>query len=317
MLASILNNVMSVSQLEMLGTFAGFLVTFLLLAKKFSFLPHDQGREFAINGELSRGKLRGVGLIIVCGFIVVSLILGKLSLENLIFTVLLFLIMLSGYLDDASKNPWSDYKKGAIDLAISIAYMVTFVIYNPTDVQIFSLTITLPKVVYVILGIILIWVSINVVNCSDGIDGLCATLTIMSVGSYIVFFGDNLMEYRGFSMILLGCIFAYLYFNTLPSSMLMGDAGSRAFGFFLAVIAMKSGHPFSFLVFALVMIIDGGLGLCKVFLLRFLKIHILTNTRTPIHDHMRKNIGWKDQHVVTRFALFQVIASCALGIFLK
>lgn len=316
MLTSILNSVMSVSQIEMLGTLVGFVLTFFLLSRRFSFLPHDQGREFAINGALSRGKLRGVGLIIVCGYIVVALIFGSLSLENLIFTVLLFLIMLSGYLDDASKNPWSDYKKGAIDLAISIAYMITFVIYNPTDVQIFSYTINLPKAVYVILGIILIWVSINVVNCSDGIDGLCATLTIMSIGSYVVFFGDNLMEYKGLSMILLGCTFAYLYFNTLPSSMLMGDAGSRAFGFFLAIIAMKSGHPFSFLVFALVMIIDGGLGLCKVFLLRFLKIHILKNTRTPIHDHMRKNLGWADQHVVTRFALLQVIASCALGIFL-
>lgn len=308
---------MGISQIAMLGTLAGCVLTFVLLSMKFGFLPHDQGREFAINGELSRGKLRGVGLIIVCGFIIISLILGKMSFENVIFLVLLFLIMLSGYLDDASKIPWSDYKKGAIDLVISIAYMLTFVKYNSTEVHIFGLSFVLPAVVYVILGIILIWVSINVVNCSDGIDGLCATLTIMSVGSYVVFFGDQLGDYKGLSMILLGCIFAYLYFNTLPSSMLMGDAGSRAFGFFLAVIAMKSGHPFSFLVFALVMILDGGLGLAKVFLLRFLKIHILKNTRTPIHDHMRKNLGWADQHVVTRFALFQVIASCALGIFLK
>ncbi len=305
------------SQIEMLGTFAGCVLTFILLSARFGFLPHDQGREFAINGELSRGKLRGVGLIVVCGYIVAALIFGTFSIENCIFTGLLFLVMLSGYLDDAAETPWSDYKKGAIDLVISIAYMITFVKYNSTEIHFFNLSFELPAVVYVILGIILIWVSINVVNCSDGIDGLCATLTIMSLGSFVVFFGEELGAYKGLTLIFLGCIFAYLYFNTKPSSMLMGDAGSRAFGFFLAVVAMKSGHPFAFVAFALVMIIDGGLGLAKVFLLRFLKIHILKNTRTPIHDHMRKNKEWDDQHVVTRFALFQIVISCLLGIFLR
>ena len=33
----------------------------------------------------------------------------------------------------------------------------------------------IPKAVYIILGIVLIWISINVTNCSDGVDGLCAS----------------------------------------------------------------------------------------------------------------------------------------------
>ena len=36
--------------------------------------------------------------------------------EYIIYCILLFAMMLSGYLDDAAKTPWSDYKKGAIDL---------------------------------------------------------------------------------------------------------------------------------------------------------------------------------------------------------
>ena len=74
----------------------------------------------------------------------------------------------------------------------------------------------------------------------------------------------------------------------------MGDAGSRALGFFIAVLAMKSGHPLIYILLALVLIIDGGLGLVKIFLLRFLKIHVLKNTLTPIHDHVRKNKDWSD-----------------------
>ena len=91
--------------------------------------------------------------------------------------------------------------------------------------------------------------------------------------------------------------------------MLMGDAGSRTLGFFLAVISMKSGHPFAFIPLVLVMILDGGLGLVKVFLLRFLKISILRDTRTPLHDEMRKNRGWSDTQVVFRFCIMQVIIS--------
>ena len=57
--------------------------------------------------------------------------------------------------------------------------------------------------------------------------------------------------------------------------MLMGDAGSRALGFYIAVIALKSTHPFIYILLAAVMIVDGGIGLVKIALKRFLKISIL------------------------------------------
>ena len=45
----------------------------------------------------------------------------------------------------------------------------------------------------------------------------------------------------------------------------------------------------------------------KIFLLRFLKIAILKNTRTPLHDHARKGKGWSDTQVVFRFAIIQIL----------
>lgn len=93
--------------------------------------------------------------------------------------------------------------------------------------------------------------------------------------------------------------------------MLMGDAGSRALGFYLAVIDLKSQHPFSYLLLAGMLIIDGGLGLVKIFLKRFLKISILKNTRTPIHDHMRIKFKWSDTQVVVRFLIIQVLLGLA------
>ena len=59
-------------------------------------------------------------------------------------------------------------------------------------------------------------------------------------------------------------------------------------------------------------ILDGGLGLLKVALLRFLKIHILRNVRTPLHDYVRKGKGWSNTQTVFRFAIIQIVISVAV-----
>ena len=108
------------------------------------------------------------------------------------------------------------------------------------------------------------------------------------------------------------CLLGYLWYNATPSKLLMGDAGSRAMGIFIAIAALKCKSPFIYILAALVLIIDGGLGLVKVSLLRFLKIHILKNTTTPIHDHVRKKLGWSNAQVVFRFAIIQIVVSLAV-----
>ena len=57
------------NQVIMIGMLVAFVLTFLCLRFPFSFLPKDQGREYAINGALSKGKIRGVGLILTAVFI--------------------------------------------------------------------------------------------------------------------------------------------------------------------------------------------------------------------------------------------------------
>ncbi|MBO7401864.1 MAG: phospho-N-acetylmuramoyl-pentapeptide-transferase, partial [Lachnospiraceae bacterium] len=54
-----------------------------------------------------------------------------------------------------------------------------------------------------------------------------------------------------------------------------------------------------------VFILDGGLGIIKVSLLRFLKISIMKNIRTPLHDHFRQNKDWSDTQTVFRFTVVQ------------
>lgn len=311
----ILSEFMSSAQITMAGVMVAFLLTFIMLKIPFKFLPADQGRAFAVNGELSKGKTRGVGLIFVFCFVVCGILFLPITMEFLIYAILIMAICLSGYLDDASDQPWSDYKKGLIDLVLSIVTMWTFVNHNPTTIMIGRHAFELPVAVYFILGIILIWVSINVTNCSDGVDGLCANISIVTMASFAIIFPSELSDYGSLCFIFIAVLMAYLYFNSSPSTMLMGDAGSRALGFFIALIAMKCQHPLIYLLLALMLIIDGGIGLVKIFLLRFLKIAILKNTRTPLHDQARKVNGWSDSQVVFRFTLQQIIFS-AIAFFL-
>lgn len=306
---NILSGCLNPNQITMIGILAAFLLTFICLKFPFPFLPVDQGREFAVNGALSKGKTRGVGLTFVIVFIICSLLFMPITREFIIYCILLFAIMLSGYFDDAAETPWQDYKKGAIDLILSIVTMWTFLNFNESVIHIGKNVITLPMPVYFVLGIILIWVSINVTNCTDGVDGLSGSLCCVVISAFTVIFANELGYYVIADFIFVATLLAYLYFNSNPSSMLMGDAGSRALGFYIAIIAMKTGHPISYILLAIVLIIDGGLGLVKIFLKRFLKISILVNTRTPLHDHARKNKGWSDTQVVFRFIIMQIVAA--------
>ena len=294
----------------------GFLLAFALTALMDSVfrekLPQDHGRAFAVNGELSKGKARGSGLIFVLCIALVTLAVVPLRTEYIIYTVLLIASMLSGYFDDASEVAWNEYKKGLIDLVIAIVAGVTYLNFNSTAVHFLNWSFAIPYPLYLVLIVVLIWASINVVNCTDGVDGLSASLAVVSIGTFLLAYGKELGDYATAAIVFSGALLAYLWMNAKPSTLLMGDAGSRAMGFFLAVLALKSGHPFSFLLAALVFIVDGSLGILKISFKRFLHISILKNTLTPLHDHVRKRMGWSDEQVEARWLILQAVASAWL-----
>ena len=313
MINNVLNNIQVTS---FLGIMAAFLFTCLFINLFYSKLPTDQGRDFAHDGKLSAGKPRGAGFVFIVVFIGVSILFGKVETENIIYLILVFAAMLTGFLDDCSKAPWGEFKKGILDLAIAVMLAITVINFNGTTIKLISLdmTITLPPVLYGILAVILVWVSINVTNCADGVDGLSGTLTITTLMTlYVVMELINVATDFSYNILLfVVCILGYLWFNATPSKLMMGDAGSRAMGLFIAIAALKSGSPVLYIPAAIVLILAGGLGLVKVALLRFLKIHILKNTRTPLHDHVRKVKGWSNTQAVFRFVIIQIVVSIAV-----
>ena len=298
------------------GTMLAFAATCFLLHKAKDFLPQDQGREYAHDGKLSAGKPRGAGFVFILVFAAAYLLFGRLDIERLIYIVLVIACMLTGYLDDCAKSPWGEYKKGLLDLMLAVMMAVTYINFNGTQLSIPSIgfEMQLHPLLYGFLIVVLVWASINVTNCADGVDGLSGTLTIITLATIYFMIemqgGDADFSYA--ILVFIVCILGYLWYNATPSRMLMGDAGSRAMGIFIAMAILKTENPIMYIPVAFVLIMDGGLGLVKVALLRFLKIRIFANTRLPLHDHVRKNLGWSNTQTVFRFSIIQLIISIAV-----
>ena len=308
MLQLIFNN-LKPEILTLVGILFAFCFTCFALAKWSKYLPKDLGRDFAHDGKLSAGKPRGAGFVFIIVFVLCAILFGQYHNEFLIYAILVAAAMMTGFLDDCSRMPWGGLKKGLLDFAIAIMVAITFLNFNTNTVEVISLgmNLTIPTILFAILTIILVWTSINVTNCTDGVDGLSATLTIVTLGTI---FGINQIkginaEFNYVILLFVVCLLGYLWFNATPSKLMMGDAGSRAMGLFISIAILKTNSPFLYIPVAFMLIIDGGLGLAKVALLKFFKIRILKNVRTPIHDQVRKVMGWSNTQAVFRFAIIQ------------
>lgn len=314
MLSSLFEGNMSL--VATVGILFAFFATVLLLWKCKDKLPRDIGRDFAVDGKLSAGKPRGAGFLFVLIFVAAALMFAPIEVEWIIYLLLVSASMLTGFLDDCAKHPWGEYKKALLDLIIAVMVAITYINYHGTTVTFLTTgtSLTLPVWLFGLLTVVLVWASINVTNCADGVDGLSATLTTVTLLSFYIL-NAILGQESTFNYLLLlfmACLLGYLWHNATPSTMLMGDAGSRAMGTLIAIAALVSGRPFVYLLFAVVLMVDGGIGLVKVALLRFLKIRILKNTRTPLHDHVRKVSGWSNTQAVFRFAIIQIVVSAAV-----
>lgn len=296
-----------------IGILAAFAGTCILISKCSPYLPKDHGRDFAVEGQKSAGKPRGAGIIFVLVFAAAALLFAPMSRELCIYLILVVLEMLTGFFDDTAEKPWGEWKKGILDLFVAIAVAWTYISYNSTTITLGSLQFTLPTALFAVAAVILVWASINVTNCSDGVDGLSGTLTLITLSTiYILirFLGEG-EEFAFPILLFMVCVLGYLWYNATPSRLLMGDAGSRAMGVFISIAILKTGSPLLYIPVALVLILDGGLGLLKVSLIRVFKLHILKNTLTPLHDHVRKKLGWSNTQTVFRFAIIQIVLSAA------
>lgn len=283
--------------------------TFISIKLQNKKLPSDGGRAFAVDGASAKGKPTSAGIIFIsCLFVGVGLF-SEVTWEYALLYLCAMLAMVCGYLDD--KNPWSATKKGLTDVVIALASgtLASFIFPRTVDIFILDLSFSIPQPLYIFLAACLVWASINFTNASDGVDGLCGNLTMVSTVTYFVMtiMTKRVSMMNNVMLYLCVVLIVYLWYNCHPSTMLMGDSGSQAIGVFLAFFAMASGNPFSYLIICLPMVLDGGSSLLKLLVCRVTKKKFMSKIRTPLHDHCRKEWSWANQMVTERFTLIHLM----------
>ena len=273
-----------------LGALLAAFVTGLTLPKLWDRLPRDRGRQHAQQGHAARGKPTGAGVFTVMLLIPVVLLVLPLNLRFASILGCLVLAMMTGWLDDRSQTPWGDYFKGSLDLVV--AFLTSLALCQGNAVAFWMPLVKgevlVPVWLFLPLGTLLLWMTINATNCSDGVDGLAGTLTLLSLfylgGFLYVVIGHKEMaayllvghnpEGARWALLLFttaGGLAGYLWHNAEPSRVLMGDAGSRFFGLLVGTAALAAGNPFLILVVAPVVLVNGGTGIVKIALLRVFK----------------------------------------------
>ena len=319
-----------------LGAALGALLTVFLLPKFWGLLPRDNGRIHAIDGHRTKGKPVSAGVVFIPLLVIVCLLVVPFNWQIIGILACLMLAVLEGHLDDMHKNGGlNEYVLGVIDLGIS--FLAALVLSGFEDqviwLPLIKTPVTLSVWLYIPLATGILWTMINATNCTDGVDGLSASLSILA----FIYLGGILygvVGHTGISNYLLvphyidgadwaliafamvGCLAGYLWHNSLPSSVLMGDAGSRPMGLLLGVLVMVSGNPFLIFVVTGVVLLNGATGLLKVALLRFFKISIFKNIRYPLHDHARHHLNWSNTQVLVRFVLLQAVGTPLLLVLL-
>ncbi len=222
-------------------------------------------------------------------------------------------------------------QKTLFQLAISAAYIVTMCLTSD------SLYMYIPfvgnvqygnPIIFAIFTVIVIYATVNAVNFTDGIDGLCASVTITSAISFAVI--AALLKLMGASLLacaLAGACAGYLIWNWHPAKCFMGDTGSMFLGGMVVALAFAVNCPLILLLAGFIYVIEG---LSDVIQIGYFKITRKIAQRTdpaatgkrlfkmaPIHHHFEK-CGWSEVKIVLIFSFVNLLfgaAACVLVYF--
>ena len=173
---------------------------------------------------------------------------------------------------------------------------------------------------YVVLSYFVIVGSSNAVNLTDGLDGLAILPTVLVSGALVIFAYTTghayFAEYLGIPYIkgvgevaifcasIVGAGLGFLWFNTYPAQVFMGDIGALALGAALGIVAVVVRQE-------LVLFIMGGVFVMETFsVILQVGSYKLTGKRVfhmaPLHHHYELK-GWPEPRVIVRFWIVTVI----------
>ena len=165
---------------------------------------------------------------------------------------------------------------------------------------------------FFLFGTCVIYGAINAVNFTDGIDGLCGTVTIPVGVAFAVmaFFVQNTSVGILGAALAGGCA-GYVIWNHYPAKVMMGDTGSMFLGGLIVAIAYALECPIILLPVGIVYVIEAMSDVIQIGSIKLRKKKVFK--MAPIHHHFEM-CGWNEKKIVAVFTLVSVIG-CAVGVF--
>jgi phospho-N-acetylmuramoyl-pentapeptide-transferase len=185
---------------------------------------------------------------------------------------------------------------------------------------------------FVILTYLVIVGSSNAVNLTDGLDGL-AIMPVVMVGSALGVFayvtGSSIYsrylfmpyipgsgELLIFCAAMAGAGLAFLWFNTHPAQVFMGDVGALALGAALGTIAIIVRQEIVLAIMGGIFVVEALSVMAQVIYFKYTKKRYGQGRRilkmAPLHHHFEKS-GWKETQVVVRFWIITMLL-CLVGL---
>jgi phospho-N-acetylmuramoyl-pentapeptide-transferase len=200
---------------------------------------------------------------------------------------------------------------------ISIPFLKQTAISNITDV---GAIVYLFFIIFVLLG------SSNAVNLTDGLDGLASSVTFIAMSAltaltYVasdrrwsdildITWKPEAAELTVFCGAMVGASLGFLWYNSPPAQVFMGDVGSLAIGGALGTVAILTKQEFLLPFIGGVFILEAASVMLQVSIFKLTKRGGKPGTRifkmTPLHHHFEMS-GWKEPKIVFRFVIVAIL----------
>lgn len=198
----------------------------------------------------------------------------------------------------------------------------------------YEITLALPIWLYVTLGAVVVVGASNAVNLTDGLDGLAIVPVIINAFVFLVIAyvvgstlqtadGRTLAQYLGvphipevteaaiFCGAMAGAGVGFLWYNTYPAQVFMGDVGSLSLGGGLGALALMTKSEFVLLVTGGIFVMEAVSVILQVAYFKATGKRIFL--MAPIHHHFEKK-GWAEPKIIVRFWIISfMLALIGLG----
>ena len=269
------------------------------------------------------------GLMFIIGIGVTILIMGwqgmmRGDLTHLYVFIFALVFGLIGYIDDFQKvkrkqnTGLTAPQKFLLQLAAAILFICLMRFEGHLSpnlyVPFFNTHIVMNWTVYMIFAAFVIVGTVNSVNLTDGLDGLCSGVTL-PVALFFAVMGGFWGQYEQlgiFGGAMAGALIGFLFYNRYPAKVFMGDTGSLFLGGAVAALAFAYDMP-------LILLLVGFVYICEALsdILQVVYFKLTHGKRifkmAPLHHHFEM-CGWKETKIVAIFSAVSAVF-CVLAFF--